>query len=115
MHKRHPRTVRRHKRKLREDGYITDVRFIEGTAAYGSRVNKLPPYDEYNPNKVHVARRRQAWKEHKTFPRGWKVIEEEQGESYVSQSAVDAIVNGGWTTMTKISETDWTIEGSIYI
>ena len=38
----------------------------------GTRVEKLPPYDECNPKHVHVARRRQVTQDHKSFPRGWK-------------------------------------------
>lgn len=70
----------------------------------GSRVNKLPPYGEYNPNRVHVARRRRAHKENKAFPRGWKFQFESKGNiSVIGDDAVQAIVNGGWTTCTKIS------------
>lgn len=88
---------------------VTDT-FVVGR---GSRVNKLPrSYDEYNPNKVHVARRRKAVKEFNMFPRGW-TIEEEVSESYVSQSAVDAIVNGGWLTSTKISNDEWVVSGDL--
>lgn len=36
-----------------------------------SRADRLPPFDEYNPNRIHVARRRRAWKDHTSFPRGW--------------------------------------------
>lgn len=114
MHRHPPKTVREYKRKLREQGYITDVRFIGAAAGRGSRVDKLPPYDEYNPKRVHVARRRKAWKEHKAFPRGWKV-EYERGDVHISQGAIDAIANGGWSTSTKVSETEWHIEGDVYI
>lgn len=45
----------------------------------GCRADRLPPYKEYNPNKIHVARRRRAWKDHTSFPRGWRWEQEETG------------------------------------
>ena len=39
----------------------------------GSRIENLPPFDEYNPKRVHIARRRQATKDHHSFPRGWSI------------------------------------------
>jgi len=115
MRKPTPKTNRKLKRLMREQGYIDGIRITKQTIGKGSRVKKLPPYDEYNPNRVHVARRRKAWKEHTAFPRGWKVEFEQIGDLRISKTAVDTIVNGGWTTMTKVSEEDWTIEGNVYI
>ena len=112
MRKPTPKTYRKIKRRpiVLEPG----VRFSgeSDTIIIGrsSRVNKLPPYKEYNPKRVHVARRRRAYKEHKTFPRGWTMIEE-QGESHIGQGAIDAIVNGGWTTTTKVAADEWSICG----
>ena len=36
---------------------------------------------------------------------------EEQGESHIGQGAIDAIVNGGWTTTTKVATDEWFVCG----
>jgi len=65
-------------RSLTPGVYIveTDSSFV----VHGSKVDKLPPFDEYNPRRIHVARRRRAWKEHTTFPRGWTIVDESADE-----------------------------------
>ena len=80
----------------------------------GSRVEGLPPYGEYNPNRVHVARRRRAHKENNAFPRGWKFqFEEADSISVIGEGTIQAIANGGWTTCTKVADNKWTVLGDI--
>lgn len=117
MHKLHPKTVRRHKRIFMGEetqGHISDVRVTTYPMGKGSRVNKLPrSYDKYNPNKVHIARRRKAVKEFNMFPRGW-TMQIEHGPVIIDPSVIKQIASGGWTTVTKLSENNWTINGSVY-
>lgn len=70
----------------------------------GSRVEHLPPYGEYNPNRVHVARRRRAHKENNAFPRGWTFVSE-VGESHIGEGAI--------ATVMKIAKDKWTVFGDI--
>jgi len=77
----------------------------------GSRIEKLPPFGEYDPNRVHVARRRRAHKENKMFPRGWKFEFGGATDYQISESAVKALTDGAMTTITKTSKGHWTVFG----
>lgn len=112
-----PKTMRKIKRRpiVLEPGirwHDCTQTFIVGSG--GSRVDKLPPFDEYNPNRVHVARRRQANKDHHSFPRGW-TIQYDTGSVIISDPALRAIQLAGWPESTEDSEDDCTIDGSVYI
>jgi hypothetical protein len=110
-----PKNMRKNKRNAKETMDI--IHIIDPSIypqSFGSRVDKLPPYDKYNPKRVHVARRRRATKEHNAFPRGWKIDYEDPGKLHISSVGVALIQAGGWTTCTKLSENDWIIEGDVY-
>jgi len=75
----------------------TDCSLVTMTAtARGSRVEKLPSFEEYNPNKIHVARRRRAWKDHTSFPRGW-IWQDYDPTSLLEDYYFTKIADGGWT------------------
>ena len=124
MRKPTPKTYRKIKRRpivLVPGVRVSEFDVVTVTIESNRRSDRLPPYGEYNPNRVHVARRRRAHKENKEFPRGWTWASE-VSESHVSDDAIQAIASGGWTTCKKVSEDEWelgnsdfTIEGSITI
>lgn len=66
-----PKQLRKKKRNPYIIHDLSDVLILR-TEVGRSRADRLPPFDEYNPNRIHIARRRQAHKEHNTFPRAWR-------------------------------------------
>ena len=108
--------MRKQKRKQigilipRRPGTLRPNYYIAGTGSaevVSLPQDDLPPYNEYFPNRIHVARRRVAWKKHKRFPRGW-TIEYEQGDLYIDTSI---LAEGSTVTVFKESDTDWSIYG----
>jgi len=97
-------------RKKKRNPYILDDIFditLTTIASGGSRVDRLPPYNEYNPRRIHVARRRRAYKDHHTFPRGWAWASEETGDINVIGSGV------GGTAIIKIAPNEWPLNVGI--
>lgn len=80
----------------------------------------LPPYGEYKPNRIHVARRREAWQEHKAFPRGW-VFEEEDftvegsasiGTTTSTSTSTSTVGSGGLAMVKKELYNQWKVYGA---
>ena len=114
MRKPTPKTYRKIKRRpiVLEPGIrVSEFDLVTIDIGRGSRVEKLPPYGEYNPNRVHVARRRRAHKENKAFPRGWTFEADTKPIHVISDDAIQAIADGGWTTCTKVSDNGWIVQG----
>ena len=97
-------------RKKKRDPYhiynLSDLILMQAHVGKGPRVEKLPPYNEYNPNKIHVARRRRAWKGHHAFPRGW-TFDEEMAEPIQGWFTDKEMT----TTVVKDNDTTWYING----
>lgn len=55
---------------------------IDVSVHKSTRADNLPPFDEYKPKRVHVARRRRAIQEHHAFPRGWSIEEDVKDSSH---------------------------------
>ena len=84
-----PKQLRIDKKKPRELTGAWEIEMVS-IAGRGSRVKKLPSFEEYNPNRIHVARRRRAHKDHHTFPRGWTWGNEETSDHVIGSSAATA-------------------------
>ena len=83
-----PKQLRIDKKKPRELTGAWNVETVS-IGVHGSRVDKLPSFEEYNPNRIHVARRRRAHKDHHTFPRGWTWGFEETSAAYDPTSLLE--------------------------
>jgi len=86
-------------RKRKQNPYcfsdISDFQ-IASVGVGPSRADRLPPFDEYNPNRIHVARRRQARKDHYSFPRGWTwTIDEKEQTTGTSWSIDEGVTADG--------------------